>query len=90
MKQEQLITYIQKFHPSMEEDEVRTYLNDASRELCERTGILEGIAEFITVSGQRWYDLSSLPMEVIDILDVYLANNRILKLSGTPDVFDGT
>ena len=70
--------------------ETRGYLTSASREFCERTGILEDISEFTTTSGQRWYDLSDLPLDIINVKDVYLDNNRILKLSGTPDVFDNT
>ena len=97
MTQTELIDYIQQMHPAMSDADARSYLNDASKEFCRRTGLLEDTITFTTTSGNRWYDLADLDndaattqIDILEVIDVYLGNNRILKLSGTPDVFDVT
>jgi len=99
MTQTELIDYIQQMHPAMSAADARSYLNDASREFCRRTGLLEDVSPLYDklddtnlglTPSKRWYDLSDLFFEAIEVLDVYIDNNRILKLSGTPDVFDAT
>jgi len=84
-------------HPSMSDADARSYLNDASKEFCNRTRILEDTITFTTTTGNRWYDLNDLDndvettqIDILEVIDAYLDNNRILKLSGTPDVFDVT
>jgi len=98
MTQKQLIETIQQHHPELMETQIRILLNKALDDFCRITGILADVQTFTTVADKRWYALSDLDadadetdqVKIIDVMDVYLDNNRILKLSGTPDVYDST
>tara|TARA_R100001163_G_C5025202_1_gene166928 strand:+ start:135 stop:398 length:264 start_codon:yes stop_codon:yes gene_type:complete len=87
MKQKQLHELIQSHHPEMKEGEIRLRLNNALKEFCRKTRILQGAFKFTTQSGQRYYGLDE---KIIEITNVDYDGESIERLSGRPDKRDLT
>ena len=66
-QQKQLIELIQGHHPWMRETEIRKMLNQAQREICEKSGILKAWFDITTVAGTRFYDLDSSITSVLNV-----------------------
>tara|TARA_R100000278_G_scaffold114205_1_gene92632 strand:- start:387 stop:698 length:312 start_codon:yes stop_codon:yes gene_type:complete len=86
LTQEQMIELVRTHHPTMLENEIRVYLNQALREFTKKTKILRGVFTKTIVENQRWYQVDD---EIVSINIVYFNNNRIKRLQSTPEK-DGT
>tara|TARA_R100001015_G_C4595460_1_gene150685 strand:- start:644 stop:907 length:264 start_codon:yes stop_codon:yes gene_type:complete len=85
MKQKQLHELIQSHHPEMKEGEIRLRLNNALKEFCRKTRILQGAFKFTTSINQRYYGLDE---KIIEVTTVDYDNKTIERLSGRPDERD--
>ena len=66
-KQKELIELVQQHHPHMGETEIRKALNQAQREICELSGIIQTWFTETTVANTRFYTLDTDITEVIRV-----------------------
>ena len=72
MTQQELIELVQQHHLEMGETEIRKLLNRTQDNICRKTEILKGHTTDTTVADQRFYDLDST---VLDILEVTITDS---------------
>lgn len=64
MTQQQLHELIREHHPDMSETEIRTRLNNASKEFARKSRAITSAFNFNTAVGQRYYGLDKKIIEV--------------------------
>ena len=82
LTQNQMVELVRTHHPSMLENEIRVYLNQALKEFTKNTKILRGVFTKAIVENQRWYQIDD---EIVSVNLVYVDNNRISRYQGDPD-----
>ena len=98
MTHTELNAYIKKVFPNESDDDIALHLTEASQDFTSRTKILEGIEEFNTVVGQRYYNLNDLDGDdsvtdqrhIIEVNKVDFDNYSIGRLVTPPDEVDIT
>lgn len=85
MTQSQLHELIKLHHPDMAEGEIRIRLNNAMKEFCRKSRILNGAFQFDTVIAQRFYGLDS---KIVEIDSVDYDGKTIKRLVGRPEERD--
>ena len=87
LTQEQMIELVRTHHPTMLENEIRVYLNQALREFTKRTKILRGVFQKTIVKDQRWYQIDD---EIVSINNVYFDGDKIDRMILPPETEDLT
>ena len=82
LTQEQMIELVRTHHPTMLENEIRVYLNQALREFTKKTKILRGVFTKTITANTRWYQIDD---EIVSINIVYFNDDRIKRLQSTPE-----
>ena len=82
LTQEQMIELVRTHHPTMLENEIRVYLNQALREFTKKTKILRGVFTKAITANTRWYQIDD---EIGSINIVYFDDDRIKRLQRTPE-----
>lgn len=82
LTQEQMIELVRTHHPTMLENEIRVYLNQALREFTKKTKILRGVFTKAITANTRWYQIDD---EIVSINIVYFNDNRIKRLQSVPE-----
>ena len=59
MTQKVMIELIKQHHGSISDAQARLWLNQAMKDFCRKTKILESVFQFTTTADQRIYDLPS-------------------------------
>ena len=98
MTHTELNAYIKKVFPDESDADIALHLTEASRDFTSRTKILEGVEEFNTVVGQRYYDLNDVDGDgsetdqrhIVEINRVEYNNYGIARLVTPPDETDIT
>ncbi len=96
MTHTELNAYIKKVFPDESDADIALHLTEASRDFTSRTKILEGIEEFNTAVGQRYYDLNDVDGDgsetdqrhIVEINRVEYNNYSIARLVTPPDETD--
>ena len=87
LSQEQMIELVRTHHPTMLENEIRVYLNQALREFTKRTKILRGVFQKTISANQRWYQVDD---EIVSINNVYFDGDKVERMIQSPDKEDLT
>ena len=82
LTQEQMIELVRTHHPTMLENEIRVYLNQALREFTKKTKILRGVFTKTITANTRWYQVDD---EIVSINIVYFNDDRIKRLQSTQE-----
>ena len=90
MTQQQLIETIKQHHPNLPETQIRIFLNNALKEFCRKTRVLNGTSNVNTVSYQRYYALSDIDSSISEVTRVDYDGYQIPRLVGMPEKTDLT
>ena len=82
LTQEQMIELVRTHHPTMLENEIRVYLNQALRDFTKKKKILRGVFTKAITANTRWYQIDD---EIVSINIVYFDDDRIKRLQSTPE-----
>ena len=87
MTQKVMIELIKQHHSQVSDAQARLWLNQAMKDFCRKTKILESAFQFTTTADQRFYDL---PSDIIHVKKVYVEDYQIPRLVAKPEKQDLT
>ena len=91
MKLGEMLDILKTRHSGVSEPAMIKMINRAMNEIARESKILKGSFTFNTVSGQRYYDLTtSNGEEIIEVISVDYDGKDIPRLTGRPETRDFT
>ena len=85
MTQQVMIELIKQHHNQISNSQARLWLNQAMKDFCRKTKLLESAFQFTTTADQRFYQL---PSDIIYVQKVHVEDYKIPRVVNKPEKQD--